>query len=813
MKRILLVFLLLLTIEVIFADEMNTFGFDITDYPSIKAVVRRSGARISMLEVNGLKRNFEVSPINLGTKVVISFLVQEGTDISKVISVDALKAFSDAFSIRPLFNLWSFGEEIKLEVPECNLDFFERNLSQKTSVNTPGLQRLTDAIGFVGASLKEKGDVRFLIVLSDGRDYGSKLDYWETAGILIESGVIPLFLGNWVDNTAPIKILQNIKYGGFYTVQQQDLAEMVDELLTEISTASLMKFQGLGDFKESDIAIEFDSGEKEAFQITVPPWNVRWFLSRSPINDGGVEISFDVAGELVSRQTLLNLKKIGPKKELVFSQNIEYSPGKVFFDSDRLDAGSWLYVVSSHNNYRLVSGITIFSQPPAPKLSMDIPPLTNKRNYYLDFEYQGGILLDSITVGNRTIKMNSPHLKIPIELKKGYNKIDIQYNDIFGRTFHPAPYSIFLDDSPPLLSLADVPQYTSSEEITLKGRVSDNVGLQSLKFGDDIFYLDGKEDYNFSLPATLSSGENVLKIRAEDLAGNVTLNELVITGDFTPPEIHQIHYQQITRNDEVLLYVDMEDNTGIASLKIDGKGYDPSTNVFPAYLKKEGRNEIRVEVVDVAGNLTTKTIDIIRDISPPEIILPDKLIVKAKKVDSSFEVRDDNGVAEVTLNGKLLTESEGKYVFSITLEPGAVKIVKVEAVDRAGNVAEKEIEVIYDIKPAEVQVRPGLSITRKVLFRDDFGLRRLYINGQILEFSGEKEALVDVPLPISQRKILVKVEDIGGNVYETLISAYPWYLSPILLLLLLCIFFFWLGVRVGVRYIVARHQKQHRVKL
>jgi len=812
MRKLILAFFLILTI-LSFADEMNTLGFDTSDYPTIKALVRQNAKGVSSLEINGLMRNFESHPLNVNSKVVIAFLVQEGVDVSKILSIDMLEAFNDSFSIRPLFSLWTFGNEIALKVPECDLDFFKKNLSPEARHDISEVQRLTDGVGFVGTSMKEKGDVRFLIVLSDGKDNGSKLSYQEAAGLLIESGVIPLFLGNWEDNSAPIKILQSIRFGGFYTVQKQILPEMLQELLTEISNATLMKFQGLGKFKESEITIGFSNGEKEAFQILVPPWNVRWFLSRNPVVDGGVEISFDIAGELVTDQIALNFKKIGSGKEQAFSESVEYSPGKVFFDSDRLDSGSWLYVVSSHNDHNLVSGITVFSKPPAPKLSMNIPPLTNEKNYNLEFEYQGGILLDSISVGNRTVKMSSPHLSIPITLKEGYNKINISYKDVFGRIFQPTPYSIYLDDSPPLLSISNAPKYTSSEMITLSGKVSDNVGMQSIKLGDKVLFLDGKEEYEFDFPVSISSGSNTIRLKVEDLAGNVTINELVVIGDFTPPEILQIQYPQITRNDEVLLHISAKDNTEVAGLRINGKEYLPSTNVFPVILPNERENEIEIEIEDVAGNVAMKSIDIVRDIIPPKIILPDKFVTKEKNVNFNFEVYDDYGLSRVNVNGKIATETEGKYNYSVTLEPGATKLIKIEAFDKAGNSAEKEVTVIYDVKPAEVQTKAGLFITRKVLFKDDFGLKRLYINDQELELSGEKEALIDIPFSITRRKVMVKVEDIGGNIREKAIYAYPWYFSPVILLLLFATAFFWFGVRVGVHYMQTKHQKQHKVKL
>lgn len=812
MKKLVLALFLILAI-LSTADEMNTLGFDTSDYPAIKALLRQNGKGISSLEINGLMRNFESQPLHINSKVSIAFLVQEGIDLSEILSIEMLREFSDKFSISPSFSLWTFGEEINLRVPECGLEFFEKNLSSEVVHDFSETQRLIDGVGFAGTSMKEQGDVRFLIVLGDGRDNGSKLSDQEAAGLLIESGVIPLFLGNWKDNSAPIRILQNIRFGGFYTVQKQILSEMLQEILNEISEATLMKFQGLGEFKESEITISFNNGEKEAFQISVPSWNVRWFLSRNPVNDGGAEVSFDIAGEPALNRIPLNFKKIGSGKEQAFSRNVEYSPGNVFFDSDHLDTGNWLYCVSSYVDYKLTSGIVIFSKPPAPKLSMDIPPLTNKKNYNLEFEYQGGILLDFVSVENRIVKMSSPRLVIPIALNEGYNKINISYKDVFGRIFQPTPYTIFLDDSPPLLSMSDIPQFTSSDEIVLSGRVSDNVGLQSIKLGDKALFLEGKEEYEFDFPVAISSGNNIIKIKIEDLAGNSTLNEFLVIGDFTPPEILSVQYPEVTRNDEVLLHIDARDNTGLAGLMINGKNYPYSTKVFPVILPNMGNNVINIGIRDVAGNITARTIDIIRDMNPPEILLPEKLVTKDKSTDFKFEVHDDYGVSKVTVNDKAAIKTNDRYGFSVILEPGAAKLIKIEAFDEAGNSTEKEVEIIYDIKPAEVQIKAGPFITRKVLFKDDFGLKRLFVNGTERDLNGEKEALIDIPFSIIRRKVVVKVEDIGGNLYEKAIYAYPWYFSPFIILLLFAGAFFWLGVRVGVYYIRIKHQRQHRVKL
>jgi len=128
---------------------------------------------------------------------------------------------------------------------------------------------------------------------------------------------------------------------------------------------------------------------------------------------------------------------------------------------------------------------------------------------------------------------------------------------------------------------------------------------------DSIIYINNQKvtvndtDGSFSLDIPLKEGENKVKIRAEDDAGNDVMKEYTIISDIVPPSIQMLKPSK----DEVVLdkVVRIEGKTDdpTASVEVNGQKVlieSDGTFYFEMKMEKPGKKEIKVQAIDTAKN-------------------------------------------------------------------------------------------------------------------------------------------------------------------------------------------------------------------
>ncbi|HLC80808.1 MAG TPA: hypothetical protein VJG31_03480 [Candidatus Nanoarchaeia archaeon] len=120
-----------------------------------------------------------------------------------------------------------------------------------------------------------------------------------------------------------------------------------------------------------------------------------------------------------------------------------------------------------------------------------------------------------------------------IELKIGDNTLSIEAEDAAGSKAS-AVYSVFVDIIKPKLILEELPEFTTKPEITIKGTVSELSQVEITANGQSLF---DNQTTSFSLPYTLTEGDNNLSIKATDKAGLSDEFSQSISMDSTPPAI------------------------------------------------------------------------------------------------------------------------------------------------------------------------------------------------------------------------------------------------------------------------------------
>lgn len=128
---------------------------------------------------------------------------------------------------------------------------------------------------------------------------------------------------------------------------------------------------------------------------------------------------------------------------------------------------------------------------------------------------------------------------VEIPLKKGENSITATASTDLGATEASAPVKVVLDQENPSLSIASPTDglKTNREAITIEGQATDD-HLDWIKVNNNKATV--KEDGSFSYRLALESGENRIKVVAQDKAGNITEQTITVHAKFTAPTIEKV---------------------------------------------------------------------------------------------------------------------------------------------------------------------------------------------------------------------------------------------------------------------------------
>ena len=222
------------------------------------------------------------------------------------------------------------------------------------------------------------------------------------------------------------------------------------------------------------------------------------------------------------------------------------------------------------------------------------------------------------------------------------------------------------DFEPPELSI-NKSKLVNSTPILVKGKVSDNISVESLQIDGQIVSFDAEG--NFSINYHLHDGENEIQISCTDTAGNLTEDSFIVTLDRIPPEILSSTTPRVTPNVFIKINIQAID---AMNLYVNEKQCDNTE--YSDYIKlKIGKNIIEVIAKDKAGNKAVKNIVIAYSPLPPTILqlFIDKKYIYVgstkKIIDTAPIIKDERTLLPIraiieSLGGKIFYEAENKEV-------------------------------------------------------------------------------------------------------------------------------------------------------
>ncbi len=267
-----------------------------------------------------------------------------------------------------------------------------------------------------------------------------------------------------------------------------------------------------------------------------------------------------------------------------------------------------------------------------------------------------------------------------------------------------------IDTTPPVIRLANLPENTQvgagNEKLRIEGVTDPDATMWLNHPGQP---LEVGTNGSFTFLYTLQEGVNRIELVAVDRAGNqasvvreVTLRtlppDLVV---LNPPDGLWINQRMLSVQGQVTAGVRVRVNGNDASVDEEGK-----FNVD--VVLEEGENVVRVEAIDAVGNTSVEERRVYLRTRPPALSLTTVRDGMTVREPSLLVVGRTEPQTLVRLNGReLAVDSQGGFQGLVNLVEGA-NIIRVEALDRAGNTNVVVREITYSPKQPATSLPPAV---------------------------------------------------------------------------------------------------------
>ncbi len=274
--------------------------------------------------------------------------------------------------------------------------------------------------------------------------------------------------------------------------------------------------------------------------------------------------------------------------------------------------------------------------------------------------------------------------------------------------------TITVDTIPPTVNIESPGDgaYISSQSIVVSWTASDANGIDHYEVSiDGGSRIDVGQRLNHKIDG-LSEGTHNVTIYAVDSAGNVGSDSVIIHIDLTRPTIEPNASTLITNDTTITIEWSGDDNFGIDhyEVRVDSASWvNVGSSTSYTTTLSAGGHVICIRAYDSAGLYGQASVYVYVDLSPPSIDIcsPDNnSYIGNSDVSIHWIIQDDFAFRESMLSinneGWFSIGRETSYLLS-NLQDGEY-IVRIRAVDYAGNTNEKAIRFFVDTAPPSVQI-------------------------------------------------------------------------------------------------------------
>jgi hypothetical protein len=292
-----------------------------------------------------------------------------------------------------------------------------------------------------------------------------------------------------------------------------------------------------------------------------------------------------------------------------------------------------------------------------------------------------------------------------LELSAGPNQVEIVVRDLLGKSVSKT-LSIHVDRAGPQLSLEDIRRLSMADYIEVRGLVSDVTGIKEFTLNQSpVTVRSGSGEF---VAQVKLGGKDKIEFKATDSAGNTTAGTIHLGPRPKGAAISRpVKYAALGY-------------PGVYS-PLSDPAFDPEFDIpFGTDSWLEERS--RVAENDLWWNIWD-TYAAMRDDEPPVIKLKDLIAEQTVYFNQIYlegNVSDMNPITQLTINNKPIVKGERKNIFFnfiFKLRPGK-NLIRIQAMDSKGNVAEKTIRVMR-IVPKVHQINSRMSMSMLPFYQEE----------------------------------------------------------------------------------------------
>lgn len=581
----------------------------------------------------------------------------------------------------------------------------------------------------------------------------------------------------------PIHVIESVKYKVFLDSAAPTIDLSADKDLESWSNENVRCSVMVNDIGSGPSKLIISCGESQITEESYPAgsslsgYGKDFVISEEAIKDEGCELvieATDIAGNVNTIRRMVKIDKTAPRISFQGPENSAISDGPVLVAVTGEDAHPSTVCVgyTVKREYDGTEEIAESSAKTLAELKNDILYTAQQDgNYYVECK--------AVDAAGNT----SPIITRSFRVDK----------TVPGLIFEGVvPGGIYKEDVALKISVFD--NFSASYKVKLDGSVTSKTGTSELKLAEyrtdgkcsnNTYYFKADGEYTINAYVTDSAGnscEDSISFFIDkvapiiDMNGAINVNEAVVTNE--PPTINFRVKESNYETAVILSTLKKTDQNKTTLCKTPEWIMDSDVSDFSLTIEEEGTYELSIKVLDAAGNMSGKTIRFTLDMTKPEIDYIENLnrkYIKSFRLPDNFSeyIHDDSGVDYKTyVNSMNYDEGEeisedGKY------------ILKVSAVDDAGNQTEKTVEFIVDGTMPRLVI-DGMADDGSVN-KDDILILSLYdeddfftsvkLNGEEL-ITAAKQREVEVRIPdYGDYTINVEASDMADNILTQTIEA------------------------------------------
>lgn len=285
-------------------------------------------------------------------------------------------------------------------------------------------------------------------------------------------------------------------------------------------------------------------------------------------------------------------------------------------------------------------------------------------------------------------------------------------------------------------------------------------------------------DKTYSAEITLSEGNNIISAVITDTAAHSTEAKAEVFLDTILPQVTIDAVTSPTNiSTQAITGTYVEEN--IAAIKVNNvdAAVDTLSKTYSAQvILTEGENKVVVAASDLSGNTVDVQALIILDTQSPAITIISPVndaLVKQALITVQGTIDEP---ATVTVNGKPAVVSNGNFTAQDVAISGHEVIIKVTAVDLAGNDSEAQITVLYDVTSPKVGITSPLdsavvnTAAVTVSGAVDDPAAAVTVNGIAAVNNAGQFTAQGVPLTEGENFITARAVDTAGNAGQQVIK-------------------------------------------